>query len=1460
MKRALSTLMVLMATTFHVHCQVNMTTSGSHTQNFNGLATSGTSNSWADNSTIANWYSQRTGTGTTYAADAGTSNAGGLYSYGATSSSDRALGTLGSGNAAVGSFAHGVLLRNTSGTTITDIKVTYTLEQWRNGGNTTAQAITFYYRTSSTIITSLTPNNNSGWTQVTGLTLNSPINTSSASALDGNASANRVTATNVSIPSLSLANNDYIMLKWEDPDHSGTDHGLAIDDVTITWTVNVTPSLTTTLTTLSGFSYTIGSGPSAEQSFTVSGTNLSADITITPPTNYEISTGTGLSFTPTNPITLSPTNGTVDQTVIYVRLKSGLSAGAYNGEVINITSTGADAKTVTCSGDVWPQIEWANLQWPTTGTITQGDNFTVYAQVYKGGVTDAAGQGAGIQAWIGYSTSNTNPNTWTNWVSATYNADVGNNDEYMANIGTAITSTGVYYYASRFKLGNADYVYGGTGGFWNGTGNNSGQLTVNAAPTLEWVNLQWPGSGTITTGGEFFVYAQAYQPGVTPGPGAGSGISAWIGYSTDDTDPSTWTNWHAASYFGESGNNDEYRLDLGAVISSPGTYYYASRFKLGSADYQYGGFSAGGGGFWNGTSYVSGILTVQTPEPSNHATGFTASQTQPTTTTITLNWTDASPAAEAYLIKGSATAYGSITAPVDGTAESDGTLVKNVLAGVQTHTFTGLTPGTTYYFKIWPYNGSGSNINYKTDGSVPEASAATLGLPSLTEVILPQYIQGVSGTNNNRVPFAYRATINNLNPNSTYRYYNQVVIASDAATDNGAGNIIFVKTSGDFVRTTSASLSTSGGYGEFTTDGTGAFTGWFVTEPTGNARFAVGNSIYPRIMLNDGNNGTSVSLRLTTTNPITVINFGTSSTATNGTGIYGNSYASDRSFAVLYDNTSGTGRPITATLVESDGTTGGTTYIGFYQSNVEGQSGRWGAIIPNVNANGIKRIEYRKLIDGNLIYHTADDDGVWGGVNTVNPTGGSTALVMPHNDVQNMTIASGGSVSIPSNSTLTVTGTLTNNGTLTLKSDATGTASLLHNTNNVPATLERYITGNTNLSSMQYHLVSVPLNAGVTSAQFLGSYLYQFNTSTQQWQSLGGSTSTPLANTQGYMIFYPNTSTTYTFNGQLNNGNITYNPPLTAANQFVLLPNPYPSAIYIGDEDFMPSNLQHAIWIWNPAGPNYASYSDGVDVNGGTPYIPVGQAFFMKSTGSSPSLSISNYVRVHNSQPFWKSGNNIANVLRMHSAANGRQDEIALRLRPQSSAGYDNFDVDKLSGANFVPQLSFLVEGKEVAINNIPPDALPISIPVSFKMQATGLVNLSFEGIDSFDSNIQFLLEDLLTGTTVNLRQTPSYSFSHSPGNNPQRLVLHLTSVTAQPELPTAIGMRAWFDGRDICLSLPDAGGTLELELFDATGRLLAQYRRDAAPLIRIPAMRQGVVMLRARINNQAYATKVFTF
>jgi hypothetical protein len=317
--------------------------------------------------------------------------------------------------------------------------------------------------------------------------------------------------------------------------------------------------------------------------------------------NIEVAIGTSLTaLTPTIGISA---NATIDPA-------SGVVRDFTNPLTYTVTSESLSDKiwTVTVTVAPPPSIDWANLQWPPDGNIVLGQSFDVYAQVYSNGVTNAVGQGAGIQAWIGYSTENTDPATWTNWISASFLGDAGSsNDEYTANLGAEISASGIYYYASRFQLDEQSFVYGGfQGGFWDGIININGVLTVSD-PSITFANLQWPDQGIISLNQEFNVYAQVYADGVTNGTGQGADIQAWIGYSTENNNPDQWTNWIAADYQSDQGNNDEYMANLGGVIGTPGIYYYASRFQLSSGAYVYGGFS---GGFWDGTVNISGVLTV----------------------------------------------------------------------------------------------------------------------------------------------------------------------------------------------------------------------------------------------------------------------------------------------------------------------------------------------------------------------------------------------------------------------------------------------------------------------------------------------------------------------------------------------------------------------------------------------------------------------------------------------------------------------------------------------------------------------------------------------------------------------------------------------------------------------------------------------------------------------------------
>lgn len=1280
---------------------------------------------------------------------------------------------------------------------------------------------------------------------------------------------------------------------------------LVVDN--LVWT-SATPSITVMPSSLSGFTYGEGNGPSSEQSFTVSGAALTGDLTLTPSTNYEISTGTGGSFSATNLITLTPSSGTVANTPIYVRLKAGLTQGTYNGESITAASTGADNKNVSCDGSVSAppaQIDWANLQWPGSGTINFSDPYNVYARVYEPGVTDAVGQGAGISAWIGYSTTNTDPSTWTDWVSATYNGDDGaNNDEYVADLGAAVPTYGTYYYASRFKLGEAAYVYGGfNAGFWGG-GNVSGVLTVNAPPQLDWANLQHPASGTITLGGEFIVYGQVYEPGVTNAAGQGANISAWIGYNTDDTDPSTWTNWVAATYLGDVGNNDEYKADIGAVISPAGTYYYATRFKYGLADYVYGGYSLAGGGFWEAGVNVNGILTIQTPEPSAQATTFSASSIPPTATAITLTWTDASPASEHYLIKGSATSFGGIVAPVDGTAEADALLVKNVDAGVQTAVFTGLTPETTYYFKIYPYNGTGALVNYKTDGSIPEASATTLAVtvgtytwvgldnaswstatnwsPTRTSPATTDIMQFSAGTTRTVTGVA-NETIGKLIVSNNSVITLQASAATQTLTIAGGsgddlsltagsqlnvsgGNALTIALATGATGSISGAMTFAGGAHKLTAadaSGLSFESGAIFTTGTSFSGNAYGNVTAGSVIFKSGSIyvHTSGSNPFATTPPITIFQTGSRyKQATNGSpSLSGRTYADLEIDAATFNQATMTGgNPlildnliITNCLVANFNLTGGITINGNIQV-LNGSVGFSPASASNINLSGSS-------------------------IQTISGSGtlsfGANAIINVNNDVvvdKNATIsgalniASGKTLTLNPTRQLTVSGALTNSAGsagLVIKSDATGTGSLIHNTADVPATVERYITGNSNLTAYDYHLVSVPLDAAVTNAQFLGSYLYHFDAATQAWTSNGTSTTAPVPVDAGYMVYYPNASTTYNFVGELNNGSFTAATGLDAADEFALVPNPYPSAIdWDAASGWTKTNLRDAIYVWDPVGNQYAAYGAEAGINGGTRYIPAGQAFFVKSSAASTVLSMNNSVRVHNTQAFWKEGEVTKDLLRVKALGNGLSDELVLRFAQGVEAGLDAKDVDKLFGSDEAPQIYTLTaDERQLSINTQPYSQQTVVVPMGFELKKDGEVNLNFSGIEAFEPTVNIFLEDSFTGQMINLRENPVYTFNHTQGNEPQRFKLHLMGVTAVGETPSALARQIWSDGEALYLSFPELQGQKAVyELFDLSGRLLESRSLSLGAAQRVQPQASGVVIARVSIANQVYVNKLF--
>lgn len=147
------------------------------------------------------------------------------------------------------------------------------------------------------------------------------------------------------------------------------------------------PTISADPTSLSGFSYSIGGGPSATQSSTIYGVNLTNDVLVTAPSSYEVSTSSNSGFQPS--LTLTQSGGTVNYVTIFIRLKAGLPGGNYN-ESLQLTSAGALTKTIALSGTVvGPTIttgtisgspflpgDAVSVPYTITGTFTAGNIFT----------------------------------------------------------------------------------------------------------------------------------------------------------------------------------------------------------------------------------------------------------------------------------------------------------------------------------------------------------------------------------------------------------------------------------------------------------------------------------------------------------------------------------------------------------------------------------------------------------------------------------------------------------------------------------------------------------------------------------------------------------------------------------------------------------------------------------------------------------------------------------------------------------------------------------------------------------------------------------------------------------------------------------------------------------------------------------------------------------------------------
>jgi len=196
-----------------------------YTQDFDTLAN--TANTTTNTGLPVGWTLAESGGGARdneqYAVDNGGSNTGDIYSYGATGSTERALGSLRSGTL-IPSF--GAEFSNSTGATITALDIAFIGEQWRLGVVNRTDRLTFQYSTNATDLAT------GAFLDFSALEFMTP-DTAGQGAKDGNAAGN-FTAVSATITGLNIAANTHFWIRWTDIDATGSDDGLAIDNFSLT--------------------------------------------------------------------------------------------------------------------------------------------------------------------------------------------------------------------------------------------------------------------------------------------------------------------------------------------------------------------------------------------------------------------------------------------------------------------------------------------------------------------------------------------------------------------------------------------------------------------------------------------------------------------------------------------------------------------------------------------------------------------------------------------------------------------------------------------------------------------------------------------------------------------------------------------------------------------------------------------------------------------------------------------------------------------------------------------------------------------------------------------------------------------------------------------------------------------------------------------------------------------------
>ena len=877
------------------------------------------------------------------------------------------------------------------------------------------------------------------------------------------------------------------------------------------------------------------------------------------------------------------------------------------------------------------------------------------------------------------------------------------------------------------------------------------------------------------------------------------------------------------------------------------------------------------------------------PEPTNHPTAFTA--TVNSTSQITVSWTDATgdqlPAA--YLVK-AAVSPETPTAPEDGTAEADAALVKNISYGTESAVFEGLAAETTYNFAIWPYTNSSTAIDYKL-GSEPTASETTL-----TPLGTPVSIAATSITNE-----SFTANWNTTSGATSYRLdvseHETFTEAGGDATDliiseyiEGSSNnkaIEIFNGTGSSVDLSDYSLKKQvNGAGDFGSDLT--LVGLIDNNTTYVIVYNQANPTlqsYADLISNssclsfNGNDAVALFKSGVMIDVVGVVDqvspdWGANVTLVRKSNISGPS--------TVYDAEDWDSYAIdTFEHLGSHTFSGGSTpsfVDGYEDLEVNGTSQSVEGLDPNTTyyyrvraTNGSETSENSNTIE---ITTNKDAETVSGEVSfseLVNVGEGTVVTVSSGNltidaeaSLEDLVVEAGAMVDVDPGIDLFV------NGDLYLKSPSGNgaAASFIDKGTTLVGgnyIIERHLDAYTTAED-GWHLLASPFAedmaiAGSDFAPVEGDDdLYGWDEPNFTWLNYFQGNPTNFEAGKGYLVAYKSSETMRDFtadsdnNAHLSNDVVLIdNASRTNNGGWHLVGNSFLSAVTwdTDNTDWLADNIEASAQI--------------LDVDQSGNYLAVDksetiqalQGFFVRVTAHGDnSLVLPADARTHSAGNFLKSSTQNALELKVTNDKNGYFDKTKVKILEGATQAYDaDVDGSKLKGFTTAPQLyTVSSDEKELSINVISNNDNEVQMPLHFEARFDAAYTIQVED-NTLPEGVTIFMTDFVLNQEINLNTTPTYTFTASEGDNPNRFLLHFGAVGIDEHVGQS-SIRAYTYNNTLYVqnSLEDAA----IRVIDLQGRLLLEQKLNGTGLQSLPLdFPAGVYMVQLLNSKEQKSVKV---